>query len=59
MDTGIDGPGGSEDASASFGDTESTDQFIGVAIKGNKTKKNFFCVFHLLILYFFVISSFI
>lgn len=36
MDTGIDGPGGSEDATASFGDTESTDQFIGVAIKGNR-----------------------
>ena len=34
MDTGIDAAGNSEDASASFGDTEGTDQFTGVAIKG-------------------------
>lgn len=35
MDTGADSAGNSEDASASFGDTEGTDQFTGVAIKGN------------------------
>lgn len=36
MDTGVDAAGNSEDASASFGDTEGTDQFTGVAIKGKK-----------------------
>ena len=35
MDTGHDAGGNPEDASASFGDTESTDQFTGVAIKGS------------------------
>jgi hypothetical protein len=35
MDTGHDASGNPEDASASFGDTESTDQFTGVAIKGS------------------------
>lgn len=34
MDTGNDSSVNPEDASASFGDTESTDQFTGVAIKG-------------------------
>ena len=34
MDTGTDAAGNSEDATASFGDTEGTDQFTGVAIKG-------------------------
>lgn len=35
MDVGNDAAGNAEDASASFGDTESTDQFTGVAIKGS------------------------
>ena len=35
METGHDAGGHSEDASASFGDTDSTDQFTGVAIKGD------------------------
>ena len=34
MDIGNDASGNPEDASASFGDTEGTDQFTGVAIKG-------------------------
>ena len=34
MDTGTDSAGNSEDDTASFGDTEGTDQFTGVAIKG-------------------------
>ena len=35
MDIGNDASGNPEDASASFGDTEGTDQFTGVAIKGS------------------------
>ena len=35
MDTGNDALGNAEDATASFGDTEGTDQFTGVAIKGD------------------------
>jgi len=34
MDIGNDTSANPEDASASFGDTEGTDQFTGVAIKG-------------------------
>jgi hypothetical protein len=41
MDTGHDSTGNPEDASASFGDTESTDQFTGVAIKGSGPFPNF------------------
>lgn len=42
MDTGVDTAGNSEDATASFGDTEGTDQFTGVAIKGNYSSRDFF-----------------
>ena len=37
METGTDSSANLEDASASFGDTDSTDQFTGVAIKGTLT----------------------
>ena len=41
MDIGNDSSANPEDASASFGDTEGTDQFTGVAIKGISLKSVF------------------
>lgn len=38
MDVGQESGSNSGDASASFGDTESTDQFTGVAIKGGSAE---------------------